>query len=152
MTVLVLVTIGSILAVIYIPKRISSMEMYTTSFFATFLASLADIYLDLKFDLYGFFDKGINWEYIVIFIVIYPAANILILNFFPYKKNIIKQITYILLCTIITLCCEYLSLHTEVFYYNGWKLWYSALCYPVIYTILVLNLHFIRKLNKIQSQ
>jgi hypothetical protein len=148
MTLLILTTVSSVLALFLIPKRISSMEMYTTSFFATFLAALADIYLDIKYDLYGFFEKGIDWEYIIIFIVIYPTANIIILNFFPYERSFLKKVTYILICAFSTLCFEYISLHTDVFYYNGWKIWYSAICYPIIYSIIVLNLYLIRRLNR----
>ncbi len=140
--------IVSLIAVILIPKRISFLEMYATSFFATFLGSLADMYLDAKYDMYGFFQKGIDLAYIPIFFIIYPAANILFLNFFPFQRPLFHKILYILACSGVTLLFEYGSLHTNVFYYNSWKLWYSGICYPPLYTLLYLNLLLLRKLKK----
>ncbi len=56
---LILTTVISILSVLVMPKRISWMEMYTTSLFVMFLGSVADVYLDVKYNLYGFFTKGV---------------------------------------------------------------------------------------------
>lgn len=56
---LILTTVISILSVLVMPKRISWIEMYTTSLFVMFLGSVADVYLDVKYDLYGFFTKGV---------------------------------------------------------------------------------------------
>jgi hypothetical protein len=148
MFLLIITTIGSILAIILIPKRISSLEMYTTSFFASFLAALADFYLDVKFDYYGFFNKGIDWQYLPIFIIVYPSANIIFLNFYPYQKSLKYKILYILGFSMVTTIFEYIVLQTKIFYYNEWKLWYSAICYPFLYMLLFLNLRIIRFLSK----
>lgn len=148
MLLLLITTIGSILVIILIPKHISIAEMYTTSFFAPFLAALADFYLDVKLDFYGFFNKGVDWEYLLIFIVIYPAASILFLNFYPYKKHLMNKMTYVLGFSILTTIFEYIASHTDVFYHNEWKLWYSAICYPFLYMLLFLNLKVIRSLQK----
>lgn len=59
MVLLILTTVISILSVLVMPKRISWIEIYTTSLFVMFLGSVADIYLDVKYDLYGFFTKGV---------------------------------------------------------------------------------------------
>ncbi|MED3980791.1 hypothetical protein [Priestia megaterium] len=59
MVLLILTTVISILSVLVMPKRISWIEMYTTSLFVMFLGSVADVYLDVKYDLYGFFTKGV---------------------------------------------------------------------------------------------
>ncbi|MDD1513124.1 hypothetical protein [Priestia megaterium] len=61
MVLLILTTVISILSVMVMPKRIGWIEMYTTSLFVMFLGSVADIYLDVKYDLYGFSQK----EYIL---------------------------------------------------------------------------------------
>ncbi|MGG3561185.1 CBO0543 family protein [Neobacillus rhizosphaerae] len=148
MVLLIITVIGSILAIIFIPKRISKLEMYTTSFFAIFLAAVADIYLDIKFDFYGFFNKGVDWQYLPIFVFVYPAANIVFLNFYPFKKAWMKKVLYIVIWTFLTTGFEYIALHTEVFYHNEWRLWYSFFCYPFLYLILVVNLRFIRFLAK----
>jgi hypothetical protein len=36
------------------------------------------------------------------------------------------------------------------FYYDEWKLWYSALAYPMIFLILLMNLKFVRVLPRHQ--
>jgi hypothetical protein len=59
MVLLILTTVISILSVLVMPKRINWIEMYTTSLFVMFLGSVADVYLDVKYDLYGFFTKGV---------------------------------------------------------------------------------------------
>jgi len=59
MVLLILTTVISILSVLVMPKRISWIEMSTTSLFVMFLGSVADVYLDVKYDLYGFFTKGV---------------------------------------------------------------------------------------------
>lgn len=148
MVLLICTVIGSILGIIFIPKRITTLEMYTTSFFASFLAAIADLYLDVKLDYYGFFEKGVDWAYLPIFVVVYPAANILFLNFYPFKKSRTKRLLYIAIWTILTTGFEYLSLHTNVFYHHEWKLWYSFISYPFLYWILLMNLRVIRLLAK----
>lgn len=147
MILLVITTLASIISVWLIPKRISIMEMYTTSFFALFLATMSELFLDIKLELYGFFETGVDWEYILIYIFIYPAVNILFLNFYPFQKLLLNKAGYVLLWTILTTLFEYLSLQTEVYYYKEWKLEYSMMCYPFIYVVLILNLNLIRKLS-----
>jgi hypothetical protein len=152
MILLVVTTILLLAAVILVirgPKQVKLSELYTSSFFAICFAVIADVYLDLKLDLYGFFQKGPDWSYLPIFIIDYPAANILFLRFFPFEKSTSKKAVYILGWSLGTLALEQISLHTDLFYYNGWKWWYSAFAYPVIYYLLFLNLKLIRRLDSI---
>lgn len=149
---LILTTVISILSVLVMPKRISWIEMYTTSLFVMFLGSVADIYLDVKYDLYGFFTKGVDFEYLLIFIFVYPAANSVFLNFYPQSKSLAKKALYITVWVILTTLFEYISAQTEVFYYNEWKTLYSFFCYPFLYIAMVLNLKMIRRLQIINKQ
>ena len=149
---LILTTVISILSVLVMPKRISWIEMYTTSLFVMFLGSVADIYLDVKYDLYGFFTKGVDFEYLLIFIFIYPATNSVFLNFYPQSKSLAKKALYITVWVILTTLFEYISTQTEVFYYNGWKILYSFFCYPFLYIAMVLNLKMIRRLQIVDKQ
>ncbi|MEO2074250.1 MAG: CBO0543 family protein [Bacillus sp. (in: firmicutes)] len=148
MVLLVITVIGSILGIIFIPKRLSALEMYATSLFTTLLAANADVYLDIKLDYYGFFKKGADWAYLPILIIVYPAANIFFLNFYPFKKNRTKKVIYFASWTILTTAYEYLALLTDTFYHNEWKLRYSFICYPILYWILLVNLQLIRRLAK----
>ena len=149
---LILTTVISILSVLVMPKRISWIEMYTTSLFVMFLGSVADIYLDVKYDLYGFFTKGVDFEYLLIFIFVYPATNSVFLNFYPQSKSLAKKALYITVWVILTTLFEYISAQTEVFYYNAWKTLYSLFCYPFLYIAMVLNLKMIRRLQIIDKQ
>lgn len=156
MVLLILTTVISILSVLVMPKRISWIEMYTTSLFVMFLGSVADVYLDVKYDLYGFFTKGVDFEYLLIFIFIfifiYPATNSVFLNFYPQSKSLAKKALYITVWVILTTLFEYISAQTEVFYYNEWKTIYSFFCYPFLYIAMVLNLKMIRRLQIIDKQ
>ncbi|MFE7820495.1 CBO0543 family protein [Priestia megaterium] len=152
MVLLILTTVISILSVLVMPKRISWIEIYTTSLFVMFLGSVADIYLDVKYDLYGFFTKGVDFEYLLIFIFIYPATNSVFLNFYPQGKSLFRKALYITVWVILTTLFEYISTQTEVFYYNGWKILYSFFCYPFLYIAMVLNLKTIRRLQVIDKQ
>jgi hypothetical protein len=145
MTLFILTILCSLIVIFFVPKRLSKLELYTSSLFAAFLGTIADVYLDVKFDWYGFFNKGADWHYIPILLFVYPAANILLLNFYPEHKRFTYKVLYILGFSCITLIFEYISLHTEIFYYNEWKLWYSAICYPFLYLILRLHLLLIRE-------
>ncbi|RHW41695.1 hypothetical protein D1B31_08260 [Neobacillus notoginsengisoli] len=148
---MVIITITAfvlIAAIIFIPKRISYLEMYTTSLFAAFLGSFVDLYLDVKLHLYGFLTKGVNWGYIFILLIIYPAANILYLNFYPYQSRMGKKALYIISWSLVILCFEYFALQTKIFYYGNWRLGYSAILYPFILMLLTLNHSFIRKLSR----
>ncbi|TJZ34896.1 CBO0543 family protein [Priestia megaterium] len=152
MVLLILTTVISILSVLVMPKRISWIEMYTTSLFVMFLGSVADIYLDVKYDLYGFFTKGVDFEYLLIFIFVYPATNSVFLNFYPQSKSLAEKALYITVWVILTTLFEYISAQTEVFYYNEWKTLYSLFCYPFLYIAMVLNLKMIRRLQIIDKQ
>jgi hypothetical protein len=147
MILLITMTVVFILCLIFLPKRIPIIEIYTTALFSTFLAALADVFLDVKLDLYGFFNKGVDWEYILIFLIIYPVWGFVVMNYYPFHKSVLSKLIYIAIWTFITGLCEYVALHTVAYYYNGWKLLYSILCYPFIYFLLVLNVRFTRKIN-----
>ncbi|GHH97934.1 CBO0543 family protein [Neobacillus kokaensis] len=146
MLLLTVSTIVTLLAVILLPKRIPYLEMYTTYFFTAYLASLADVFLDGKYNLYGFFKKGVDLEYIPIFLIIYPCVSLLIVNFYPFHGSLFRKVIYILIWCAVTLAFEYASLFTGVFYYNGWKFWYSVISYPIIYSLILLNIKVTRKL------
>ncbi|WP_235252682.1 hypothetical protein [Niallia circulans] len=49
----------------FIPKRLTAIELLTTTLFATFLQLVTDTFLDLKYDLYGYFRIGVDWESLI---------------------------------------------------------------------------------------
>ncbi|RDU35976.1 hypothetical protein DRW41_15390 [Neobacillus piezotolerans] len=145
---IVTVAIISIICIFLIPKRLSVMEMYTTSLFASLFGVVTDLFLGVKLNLYGYLNKRVDWEYFLILLFVYPAANILYLNFYPHSGGVLKKALYIILSTCIVGLMEYISIQTNVFNYRGWNIWYSLIAYPIIFIILALNLKVIRKMSK----
>ncbi|WP_102346660.1 CBO0543 family protein [Bacillus sp. Marseille-P3661] len=135
-----------LLLAIAVPKRISGIEIYATFFFAYFLGITTDLILDLKYNLYGYYKDGVQITSIIYLISIYFSVSTLFLNHFPYKGILLTKGIYIMAWSVFSIVYESIIVRTNLFYYNGWKLSYSASLYPIIFTILVLNLSFIRKL------
>jgi hypothetical protein len=129
-------------------KRLSPFEYYGSIFFGIFCAEISDRFAD-RFELYYFFKpKIIEFQTFWVLFGIYPAATLLIINGYPYKKSRIKKALYILAWSIFSTFYEWLSLKSGFLHYVHWKLWYSAILYPFLYTGLLLNLYFIRWLTK----
>jgi len=135
------------LAAFLIPKKLSKIEIYATSFFAFTYGVTVDMILDLHFDLYGYFEEGFQWLGLIAIFLYFPSISVLFLNLYPIKSNKRKKVLYILGWTVFSIIFEWFCLHTRFYYYNGWKLWYSALAYPIIFSILLFNLLLIRRLN-----
>ena len=135
-----------VIIAIVVPKRISLIEIYATSFFAYSFGITTDIILNLKYDLYGYGEEGAQIYTTICLILIYFSINILYLNFFPFSLKALHKIMYILLWSVFSIAYEAVIIHTHMFYYNEWKLWYSAAIYPIIFSILIGNLILVKKL------
>lgn len=133
---------------IFVPKYISRIEIYATCFFALSFGALADIVLDLYYDLYGYYEKGFQLISLLIFLLIYPAISTLFLNFFPFGKKFKRKLCYIVSWSLFSVGFEWYASQTEFFYHNEWKLWHSALAYPIIFSTLAGNLKLVRWLIK----
>lgn len=134
------------LAAILIPKKLNKIEIFATSFFAFTYGVTVDMILDLHYNLYGYFEKGFQWLGLLAIFMYFPSISVLFLNLYPLNSNKVKKILYILAWTVFSLAFEWFCLHTKFYYNNGWKLWYSAIAYPIIFLILLLNLKFVRRL------
>ena len=130
---------------LFMPKKLTKIEIFSTCMFALVFELIVNIYLDLKLDWYGYFKKGAQWGSVIAIFGIYPAANAIFLNYYQYMKNTVQKFIYIIGCTVFSVVYEYLATLSGYFYYHQWKLWYSAIVYPPIYIILVLVLKFVRK-------
>lgn len=136
---------------LFMRKNLTRVEMVATSFFVMALQDNVDIYLDLKLDLYGYFEKGAQWGTLITVLGIYPAVNIIFLNYYPFERSLAHKITYVGACSIFALAYEWAAVQSGYFYHHGWKYWYSAICYPVLFYILVLMLKWVRKLENHQA-
>lgn len=133
----------------FIPKKMSRLELYITTIFAYSLQWIADVILDLKYDLYGYFNKGgFDWASLLAVYGIYPAISVIYLNGFPYHAGYSRQGLYIAGWTLFSLVYEWCALHSGWFYYNGWKLWYSAVIDPCLFLVLLWHFKIIRKMYK----
>ncbi|MCL6517269.1 CBO0543 family protein [Alicyclobacillus sp.] len=130
-----------------IPKRLTLLEMYTTSLFAVLVNTLFDVYLDLEMGLYGYFDKGADWGMLLAIPAIFPPANILYLNFYPFGQPVLRHILYIAAWTGFALGYEALALSAGLLYYHGWRLAFSLFVYPPAMAAAALHLKFLRWLR-----
>lgn len=130
---------------IFMPKRLTPIEIFSTIFFAATLQDNADVYLDLKLNLYGYFTKGPQWSVLIAIIGIYPAINTIFLNYYPFHKKVIYKLGYIFGWSGFAVLYEFAAVKSGYFYHNGWIYWYSAFCYPVLFYLLVLVLKIVRK-------
>ncbi|MFT4417296.1 CBO0543 family protein [Fredinandcohnia humi] len=145
MIILIIFVIFNIIS-FCVPKRIGKMEIYATSFFAFSYGLTTDMVLDLHYNLYGYFQKGFQWLGLLGIVLYFPSISFLFLNFYPSDKKLLKKLTYILIWSIFSIIFEWLCLQTEFFYYNGWKLWYSAFLYPLIFLSLIRNMRWIQRI------
>lgn len=128
------------------PKHLSRIEIYATSFFALAFGRTVDSFLDIKLNLYGYIIEGLQYKELKAQFLIYPAISTLFLNYFPFTKSIKMKLLYIVCWYLFSIGFEWISLQTSFFYYTTWKLWYSSLIYPILFFILASNLKFIRKM------
>ncbi|MCQ6280085.1 CBO0543 family protein [Bacillus sp. EB600] len=136
MLILIIIVVLFNVIAIFIPKRLTGIEIAATSLFAMYLQVNADVFLDLKYHLYGYFQKGPDFRSLIYLLGIYPAVNIVYLNYFPYKKKVINKLIYLLAWEVVACVMECIFLWTKTYYYNNWKLAYSLLMYPSIYLTL----------------
>ncbi|MDT8903404.1 CBO0543 family protein [Anaeroselena agilis] len=120
-----------------IPKRITRDEMLATSLFALQLEAEADIYLDLKYRLYGYFNPGPDWLALVPIYGIFPAITIVFLNYYPFTGKKSEKAIYIAAWSLFSALYEWSAVYAGWFFYSGWKTWYSALCYLLIFFLLI---------------
>jgi hypothetical protein len=136
----------------FIHKRISYVEMYTVILFSAVFQLIVDILLEFKYELYGYFDKGVDYQTFIFIFMIYPPLTVIFLNYFPLGRGSIILSLYFLGWVIFAIVYEYLAVQVGAFYYTNWKLWYSAIIYPFVYLLITLNFLFIRKLIAIDTK
>ncbi len=136
------------LVVFFMKKKLSPLICSSCIYFAIFWAEISDRFTD-RYNLYYFFYPNvIELQSFWILLGIYPAATMMIINWFPYQKSWIYKMGYILLWSLFSLFYEWLTLKSGILHYEHWKLWMSAIVYPIIYSALILHVYFLEWLNK----
>jgi len=131
---------------IIIPKQLSALEMYTTSLFAVCFGLSVDLFLDLKYHLYGYFYPGVDGPVYLFIVFVYAAVNLLFLNVYPLRQPVWKQAAYIGGWSLFSVFYEIAALRTGLLYYHSWKLSYSAALYPLLFLILLIHFFLVRRL------
>jgi len=132
---------------IFMPKRISWLDIWSIVLLSLLLETFSDMTLDLKLNLFGYIAPGIQWTgFLPIFL--YPPVNSIFINYYPFQRKKNRQCIYILGWTAFCLVYEVAALKSGFFYYISWKLWYSALSYPVLLLIVFWNFKFTRWLKR----
>ena len=134
---------------ILIPKKMVRIEILTNILFGLFLQLITDVYLGLKYDFYGYFEEGVDWNSLFYVFGIYPAVITVFLNFFPYRKKWKTKLLYLGFWILFAYAFEFLFIWSGTFYYSEWRFLYSAILYPFLYLILVcFNLYVKRLLRE----
>jgi hypothetical protein len=131
---------------IFMPKKLTRIEIFSTVFFAMTLQDNVDIYLDGKYDLYGYFTKGIQWKTLIAIIGVYPAIITIFLNYYQFQRQWRNKLVYIFGWSGLAVLYEFLAVKSGYFYHNGWSYVYSAFSYPILFFIHVIVLKIVRKL------
>ncbi|OIK05454.1 hypothetical protein BIV60_27685 [Bacillus sp. MUM 116] len=130
-------------------KTLQPVVYYASIFWGLFTAEIVDRWTD-KWNLYGFFEpKVIDWQTTLIILGIYPAATVLLINWYPYERTRKAKVAYVLAWSIFSTAFEYsFYLAGYEHFHGGWKLWHSAICYPFLYEVLFIQVWFVRRLIK----
>ncbi|MBO7744553.1 hypothetical protein I8J29_10120 [Paenibacillus sp. MWE-103] len=145
-----IVSIVILFALIFLaPRRLSRIEILTSTLFGLYFESTVNIFLDLDYDLYGYFHKGVDAITMVVLLGVYPALNYLLLNFYPEGRGAPRVFAYLLAWDAFSVAYELLSIHYGIFYYNGWHWWYSALVYVPLFLSLRWQILFTRRMLRL---
>lgn len=135
------------LAAFLMKKNLPPIEYYASIFWGLFTTEIADRYTD-KYDLYYFFNPYfIEAKSLLVILGIYPAATMLILNWYPFNRPITKRFYYIICWSVFSIFYEWLCLESGFLHHKNWNMWLSAISYPFLYALLIGNLKFIRWLE-----
>ncbi|MDE8563341.1 hypothetical protein PNH38_05495 [Anoxybacillus rupiensis] len=136
------------LIAIMMKKKLMRIEYYSCILFALFTSEIVDRFAE-KYDLYGFFYPFmIEAKTLLVLFGIYPAASMLIINWYPYDGTWKKKSLYLLGWSIFSTFYEWLAVRVGFLYHHHWNLWYSAISYPFLYGMLLLQVSFFRRLSK----
>lgn len=96
---------------------------------------LFDIIVEFKYHGYWYFEKGVDLYGLPAHFLLTPPINVLLLSWFPYKSNILRQSIYIICWTIGVVTYEAIALLPEpwgFFHCGWWKLRYDLIVVPIL--------------------
>ncbi|MFP5114121.1 CBO0543 family protein [Bacillaceae bacterium C204] len=128
-------------------KKLRPIEYYASIFWGLFTAELADRFTD-KYNMYYFFNPYfVEAKSLLVILGIYPAATMLMINWYPFNCPLKNKFYYIICWSIFSILYEWLCLKMGLLHHKNWNMWLSAISYPFLYALLIGNLKLIRLLD-----
>jgi hypothetical protein len=132
-------------------KRLTTNQIVHIWTFTIALQVLFDTFIEFKYHGYWYFNKEIEWMDIFPHTLVVPAANMIFLNWYPFKSKITRQISYFVVFLLAILLYEVATKLPEplgYFHYGWWRLWHAALINPFLLLIILGYYKWIRILEK----
>lgn len=119
-------------------KRLTANQILHIWMFTIAFQHMFDVFIDLKYHAYWYFTENADWRGVLTHTVLLPPANMIFLNWYPFKMSIIHKGCYFIFWMVAILLYEMITLLPEpwgYFHYGWWNLWYSAIIDPVLLLI-----------------
>jgi hypothetical protein len=137
-----------VLIVIFMPKNISKIELYTSYFFMLVLSWSINVVIDAKYSLRGFFQKGPDYPTILIYIFLFPCIGVIFINFYNNKQwNKNSKIVYFFFSIIMVLVYDMLLVKFNILHYYNWTYLYSVLLYLIDFLAILVNLKVVKSVK-----
>jgi hypothetical protein len=127
-------------------NQIVHIWVFTIAFQTTF-----DLFIEFKYHGYWYFDKEVDWRGLLAHIMVVPAANMIFLNWFPHRSNVLRKVGFFIVFVIIILLYELITTLPEpwgYFHFGWWSIWHSAILDPILLLILLAYYRWICRLEK----
>jgi hypothetical protein len=127
-------------------RKLSPNQTLNIWFFTVALQNIFDEIIDIKYHGYWYFTKAVDWQAIPAVTLLIPPINIIYLNYYPYKKPWFIKGLYIFFWSCLILTYEWLTLLPApfgYFHYGWWKVTYSCILDPILFTLVVSYYHLI---------
>lgn len=138
--------------VIKMKRQLTKNQIVHIWTFTMLLEMLFDIFVDEKLNGYWYFWRGIDWTNVLAYSVLIPPVNVMFLNWFPFQKSLLKRGSYLVGWVIFILMYEYAALLPQpwgYFHYGWWNVYYSIVCDPILFLILLGYFKWIRKIERL---
>jgi hypothetical protein len=121
-------------------KRLTKNQILHIWTFTISAQLIFDVMIEFKYWGYWYFDKEPNWAGLMAHIVLVPPVNMMFLNWYPFRGDLIKRFSYIIFWVVAILLYEVIALLPEpwgYFNYGWWRLWHAALLDPMLLLLMV---------------
>ena len=127
-------------------KKLTKSKILHMAIFTILFHLIVDLFLSYKYQGYWYFNKEIEWLDIPAITLLSPAAILMFLDRYPFRKSFFKRILHIIFWSVLIVMYEAVSLLPEpwgYFRYGWWKLGYSALVYPILFSVALLYYNWV---------